>query len=189
MNGMERKFCIYTLIKRNVVVRFDIIRHANDSSFTLCLITVPDIQRAVMPSMSHPVGWRLPLQDYRTTKTVTTTALNTTSPKMVSCQIAMEWLRMAAGHLQWRVLLLSWWSWPTNLCVEAPWSAARQTICCHTSHIQKAWCHSTSTPSAKSAGSVCENYQATWVALSQDTIRNWCVFCSSHISIVLLYKK
>ena len=114
----------------------------------LVTATIANIQQAAMPSMSHPVV-PVPLADGWTMQTVTTTAFNTTSttPKtaMVSCQTVMEWLRMVAGHLQWRILLVSWWRWSTIPFVEALWLATRWTVCCHTSHITRpeglvSWC-------------------------------------------------
>ena len=117
--------------------------------------------------------WQVAAQSRTTlTQTVTMTAL-------VWCHTVMEWLRTAAGHLQWPVLHLSCWRHPR----------------CHTSHIQKAWCYSTPTSTAKSAGSVWEyelhgvDYHRTplgtvhlvrHVALVHiATLRNYFCMCSS----------
>ena len=72
---------------------------------------------------------------------VTTTAPNTTSvsPKtaLVLCQTVMEWLRMAPGHLQCWVILLSRWRQPMTPCVEALWSAINSIQRCLTCCISK----------------------------------------------------
>ena len=105
------------------------------------------------------------------------TALNTTlmSPKtaVVLSQNLMEWLRMAVGHLQWRVPLLSWWRQPTNL--EFPWRhhGQHQDELFIVMHPTSRRPGVTSPPALPhNLQELCENIQAAWAGLSQETIRN-----------------
>ena len=75
---------------------------------------IVDNYRAVVSSMSHPVS-PTPLEDGCTTQDYIHTDRYNDCPSYhvtvtKDCNGAMpEWLRMAAGCLQWRVPPLSWW--------------------------------------------------------------------------------
>ncbi|KAI4884161.1 hypothetical protein NFI96_023949, partial [Prochilodus magdalenae] len=138
-----------TIARNGERVREDVYHEGNRTTFLSFLVTITDVQRAVVSSMSHPVSAApsadgCTMQDYR-------------HQRLQWCRTRLSWSDSSRSSL-----VMS----PTLVLVEM----TNESVCGGTvvsieikgllSHVQKTWCPSTSTPTAPSAGPV--HVPLTW---------------------------